>query len=200
MRDGTADIDRQPRPLLLCAFAGDRSEVVRQAASAVVADGRFSWPPLSYACLPEDPADSAEAAQEAMAQSGCAGVLIVAEPMRGNAFQLALRALNRTGRRERITPTGPAVARATAPVAAMLAALRSEGLDASTSSEPQPHLGNYALYRVLTEDAAGPASTWAGAMRPPANASSSTVEQGLRAAALAYVEALALSARALAHA
>lgn len=106
------------------------------------------------------------------------GVLLVAHDPKSRAFEVQMRAANRVSRlrrdasgavfgRDRIAPTGPGVARVTAPVMAMVQAIEALSLPARASSDLGDGVGNYALYRLLTEVADAPDAPDVGAIVAP---------------------------------
>lgn len=104
---------------------------------------------------------SAEMVDEALRESGCDGALLLGVAGKAREFRVEMRARNHADRRrpdadgklwrnEKIDPTGPAVARSTAPVAEIVRAIQDEGYPAVASSDAGDYLCNFTLYRMLT--------------------------------------------------
>ena len=200
--------------LLICGFGPFPAALVNPASLVVGSLRERGWSPngarAAYSLIPTIWDVAPERVQEAMVDCGCAGVLMVGVAARARSFRVEMRAQNRTAKtrpdasgavlgRDRIDPTGPAVARATAPVADMLRALRAEGLSAEPSSDAGAYLCNFTLYRVLTGYAGRLAAPSAGFLHvpqaretagPDAPSNLETIELAVRAAAQAYAEAL----------
>jgi pyrrolidone-carboxylate peptidase len=121
-------------------------------------------------------------------------------------FRVEMRAQNRVDRRRRdaqgrawvgdkILPTGPAVARATAPVAEMVRAIQDAGFPAEASSDAGDYLCNFTLYRMLVGAAGDPKGPTAGFLHVPVAIvrddreivlSISDTERAVKAAAAAF--------------
>ena len=104
---------------------------------------------------------SAETIDEAVRESGCDGALLLGVAGKAREFRVEMRARNHADRRrpdsdgkhwrnEKIDPTGPAVARSTAPVAEMVRAIQDAGFPSVASSDAGDYLCNFTLYRLLT--------------------------------------------------
>lgn len=190
--------------LLVCGFdAGDgtAAELLRRLSD----DGRG---PVRSLTVPPSWREAAETILKAAAESLAAGVLLFDLRPQAGVFEVLMRAENVASRRrrdgegvlfgrERISPIGPGVARATAPVAAMVRALQAEGLPVRASSDAGDDLVNYALYRMLTEYDGLARAPDVGAVFAPGRLGEggppsplSTLEAGLRAAVGAFVNAL----------
>ncbi len=122
-------------------------------------------------------------------------VLLVGRSRRSAGFQIQMRAENRRADGQRLDPTGPGVARSTAPVAEMVEALRDIGLAATASSDCEDDIGNEIMYRVLTALPDGPDSPAIGLFRAPADASGETVQKAVKAAAVAMTRHLGAAPR-----
>lgn len=157
----------------------------------------------AYARLPADPDIAFERVAAQLEETGASGVLLLGASA-ADGFVVEMRARNRcdrasrgADRSRRIAPTGPASARATAPVADLARALTSAGLCAVTASEGADDGLNHLLYRLLSEavDEAGAPSI--GALRLPAGGASEAdaVQRGLCAALLAFADTLGSSGR-----
>jgi pyroglutamyl-peptidase len=113
---------------------------------------------------------SAETIDEALREGRCDGALLLGVAGKAREFRVEMRARNHVDRHkpdadgklwrnEKIDPTGPAVARSTAPVAEMVRAIQDEGYPSVASSDAGDYLCNFSLYRLLTgvgEGADGP--------------------------------------------
>ena len=121
----------------------------------------------------------------------CRGMLLVGRTRRSNAFRLQIRAENRSldgGRR--LDLVGPGTARATAPVADIVRALREAGLAADASSDSEEDAGSYLLYRLLSGLADGPDTPAIGLLRAPEHESGAAVQRAVKAAAQAMAHHL----------
>jgi pyroglutamyl-peptidase len=132
-------------------------------------------------------------------------VLLLGVASGAQAFRVEMRAANlartdladaegRLFRRAHISPVGPAVARATAPVEPMVAALQRAGLRATASSDAGDYLCNFTFYRVLTEIAAEPDAPLAAFLHlPPIQEGFSLddLERGVKATASVFARTLA---------
>lgn len=185
--------------LLVCGFDGGDGTVA-EAVRRVVDEGcGLVRGALRGLALPPDRREAVEALFETVLGSAAAGVLLVDARPKAGAFEVLMRAENAVpGRgRARISPIGPGVARATAPVAAMVRAIEAEGLPVRASSDAGDDVANYALYRLLTEFDDAPRAPGVGALFAPGRLGDegpittlSTLEAGLRAAIAAFANAL----------
>jgi pyrrolidone-carboxylate peptidase len=170
------------RRLLICGFqpvdgaAADATE--RAMAQLALADWAPAGVTASYFFAPQNWTTATEAIADMMRASRAGAVLLVATARRSSDFAVEMRAQNRvsitkpdsTGQLRpsgRIASVGPAVARATAPVADMLHGLLDAGLKAHASSEAGDYICNYVLYRLLTEVAAESGAPPVGCLRAP---------------------------------
>jgi pyroglutamyl-peptidase len=214
MLDETAARSPHDGPLLICGFQPFPAAPRNPAMEVIEALREEDWSPAgrsaAYALIPTHWDEAAEAVLAAMATTQCAGVLLVGVAVRTRSFRVEMRAQNRTSAdrldasgealgRDRISVVGPAVIRATAPVAAMLAALRAEDLPATASSDAGAYLCNYTLYRVLADGAGRPNPPPAGFLHVPqarelaGDGAASTlpeIERAVRTAAEAFADAL----------
>jgi len=183
MVDTSADIRSDRRPaIVICAYdLGD-------AAWDPVEDlsGQPWNPPgaRTLAVSAREPGELAALLSRHLRDRECRAVLLVGHNRRSEAFRLQMRAENRalTGG-VKLTQTGPAVARATAPIADMVRALHDAGLAADASSDGEEDVGDYLLYSLLADlrdDADAPAI---GLLRAPSDISLTTVQKGVKAAA-----------------
>lgn len=127
---------------------------------------------------------------------GCGGLLLTGPTRLAGEFRLQTRAENRTiGGRGKLDPTGPAVARATAPIGEIVRSMGDAGLAVTATSEAEDDLGSYLLYRVLTalpDDAdAAPVAL----LRSPPNASPDDQGRAVRATAQAMARHFSPSPR-----
>lgn len=212
MEDLAGDAGRTRPKLLLCGFE-PRGAALEEAVAAAVRRVVEGPQPkvrgrLCGMLAPPTWLEAAEAVLEASRDCACAGVLLVAARPAGTRFEVLMRSSNRGSRRkldaagapfgrERIFPVGPGVARATAPVPAMVSALKAARLPAAASSESGDDLTNYALHRLLTEFGDAPQGPDAGALLVPGRlgedgdaVTSSDIETAVRAAAAAFADAL----------
>lgn len=134
---------------------------------------------------------------ERLTGSDCRAVLLVGRTQRSDRFRIQLRAENRTpDGSARLSPTGPATARSTVPVAEMVYMLRQAGLDVDASSEDEGDVGSFLLYSVLAglpDDIDVPA---VGLLRAPTDAAPPVVTKGVKAAAAAIARNLSPLPRA----
>ncbi len=173
--------DRRPA-ILVCVYEAD------DPALAALDDAAGApWDPAGARTLSmghDDPAVLADRIREALNQADCRAVLLVGRTRRGDAFRVQMRAENRslTGR-GKLTVTGPAMARATAPVAEIVRTLNDAGLEAVATSEGEEDAGSYLLYRVLTAlpDDADVAAV--GLLRAPVSLDGERLRQGVQTAA-----------------
>ncbi len=192
--------------LLLCGFGPFPAAPANPAAAVIEALRDRSWSPpgvsIAYAVVPTLWSRAADAVLSAAAE--CDGVLLVGVAVGAVGFRVEMRAQNRTSRirpdadgatlgRNRIDATGPASVRVTAPVSAMLAAIRNEGLPVEPSSNAGSYLCNFTLYRVLTAGLDGPQ---AGFLHVPQAAEFggatplADIDRGVRAAAWTFAQTL----------
>ncbi len=206
-----SDTGRNPRAKLLITgfgpfpgFAENPSGIVVQR----IADE--GWAPdgatLETDIIPVRWAGAPEAMAERVKASGCDGVLMIGVAGKAKTFRVEMRAQNRVGRSrkdaegkawsgEKILPVGPAVARATAPVADMVRAIQRAGYPAEASSDAGDYLCNFTLYRLLVETAAWAWTPAAGFLHVPtkivregkdAPLELDDIERAVKAAASAY--------------
>jgi pyrrolidone-carboxylate peptidase len=141
------------------------------------------------------PADAPEQLVETLSQQlrdpDCRAILLVGRTHKSGGFRIQMRAENRAligG--DKLSHTGPAMARATAPVADMVRALTAAGLHADASSDGEEDVGSFLLYSILTglpDDADVPAI---GLLRAPVDVADETVQKGVKAAAAAMARTL----------
>lgn len=174
--DADASRDRRPA-IVICAWdphdAGwDLSET---------SSGEPWSPPGARTVTPD--AAAAEALARLLDDPCCRALLLVGRGRGDDAFRIQMRAENRDGQEgARLSPTGPGVARATAPVADMLRALAAAGVEAASTSEAEQDAGSRLLYRVLTSLPDGRVSPPIGLLRAPSRAPADEVRRALKAA------------------
>lgn len=118
-------------------------------------------------------------------------LLLIGRTHRSDTFRVQIRAENRTfdGRR-RMDEVGPAVARATAPVADIVRALKEAGLAADASSDAEDDAGNYLLYSILANLAEGEDTPAIGLLRAPAHEGDAAVTRAVKTTAQAMARLL----------
>lgn len=171
--------DRRPA-ILVCVYEAD------DPAWSALDEGVDAWSPPGARALPVGPGDPAALVQRIsgeLSDADCRAVLLVGRTRRSDGFRVQMRAENRalTGG-AKVSSTGPATARATAPVAEMVRALQDAGLTAAATSDSEEDAGSYLLYRVLTalpDNADAPA---VGLLRAPASLDAERLRQGIRTA------------------
>lgn len=147
------------------------------------------------------PADEPEQLVATLSHSlrdpSCRAILLVGRTHRTGGFRVQMRAENRAlSGGAKLSDTGPAMARATAPVADMVRALNAAGLSADASSEGEDDIGSFLLYSILTalpDDADVPAI---GLLRAPVDVADEAVQKGVKAAAAAMARSLSPLPRA----
>ncbi|MBU1348249.1 MAG: hypothetical protein KKA16_15015 [Alphaproteobacteria bacterium] len=173
--------DRRPA-ILVCVYEADDP-----ALAALDDPAGAPWNPAGARTLPvghDDPAVLADRIRDELNQTDCRAVLLVGRTRRSDAFRIQMRAENRTlTGGGKLTVTGPAMARATAPVAEMVRALNDAGLNADATSDSEDDAGSYLLYRVLTAlpDDADVAAV--GLLRAPASLDNESLRRGVQTAA-----------------
>lgn len=186
--------DRRPA-IVICAYDLD------EAAWDPVEDlSGQPWNPngARTVAIPADtPEQLVETLSLQLGNTDCRAILLVGRTHKSGSFRVQMRAENRAligG--EKLSHTGPAMARATAPVADMVRALTAAGLHADASSDGEEDVGNFLLYSILTrlpDDADVPAI---GLLRAPLDVADEMVQKGVKAAAAAMARTLAPLPRA----
>ncbi len=172
--------DRRPA-ILICVYEADDP-----AWPALDERSQADWSPPGARTLPFGPGDPeilAGLISAELRSTECLSVLLVGRTRRSDGFRIQIRAENKalTGG-AKLTSTGPALARATAPAAEMVRALTEAGLTADATSDSEEDAGSYLLYRVLTalpDNADAPAI---GLLRAPVSIGSETLRRGVQAA------------------
>lgn len=186
--DGPASVDRRPG-IIICAYDSedDGWDLVENLSGEI-------WSPIGARSVPIAAADPDVLASTLAARLGsgeCRAVLLVGRTHKGDGFRIQMRAENRTlDYKDRLSRTGPGIARTTAPVADMVRALTAAGLSADATSEVEEDVGSYLLYRVLSDLPDGPQTPSIGLLRAPAPANEAAVRKGIKAAASAMASHL----------
>lgn len=185
--------DRRPG-IAICAYDGDVEgwDLVEDLSGEV-----WSPPGARTVRIPAAAPDVLAATLGEHLRSGdCRAVLLVGRTHKGGGFRMQMRAENRRlDRKERLSQTGPGVARTTAPVADIVRALNAAGLSADASSEAEEDVGSYLLYRVLADLPEGPHTPAIGLLRAPVPADEAAVKKGVKAAASVMAGHMALLPR-----
>lgn len=150
MLDTLAETNPDRRPaILVCVY--EPEDHAWGALDDVTSTG---WNPAGARALPigtGDPDSLAEQISEGLGHVDCCAVLLVGRTRRSEGFRVQMRAENRAlAGGSKISSTGPAMARATAPIAEIVRALSDAGLSADATSECEEDVGSYMLYRILT--------------------------------------------------
>jgi len=190
MLDTLAEIEPDRRPaILICVYEAD--DPASRALEDVSVAG---WNPSGARALAvgtSEPDALATRLSSGLGQADCCAVLLVGRTRRSESFRIQMRAENRalTGG-AKLSSTGPAMARATAPVAEIVRALNDAGLSAEATSDCEEDVGSYLLYRILTalpDTADAPA---VGLLRVPTTIHADALRTGIRAATSAMARHL----------
>ena len=186
--------DRRPA-IVICAY--DINDVAWDAVEDL---SGLPWNPSgarTIAIAADAPEQLAQTLSLCLREPDCRAILLVGRTHKSGSFRVQMRAENRAlSSGEKLSQTGPAMARATAPVAEMVRALTAAGLHADASSEGEEDVGSFLLYSILTslpDDADVPAI---GLLRAPLDVADETVQKGVKAAAAAMASTLAPLPRA----
>jgi pyrrolidone-carboxylate peptidase len=187
--------DRRPA-IVICAYDADD-----QAWDPVEDLSGLPWNPngaRTVAIPAEDPEQLVATLSHSLRDPDCRAILLVGRTHKSGGFRVQMRAENRalSGGGAKLTHTGPAMARATAPVADMVRALNAAGLSADASSDGEDDIGSFLLYSILTslpDNADVPAI---GLLRAPVDVPDEAVQKGVKAAAAAMARSLAPLPRA----
>lgn len=146
---------------------------------------------------PDDPAVLASVITGELDDEACRAVLLVGRTKKADRFRIQMRAENRAlSGGKKLSLTGPAVARATAPVSEMVRALSDAGFAADATSESEDDAGSYLLYRVLTALPDNADAVAVGLLRTPDGLSAEETRRGVEAAAAAMARHLSPLPRA----
>lgn len=190
MLDTAAETPPDHRPaIVICAWDSD------EAAWDPVEDlsGR-PWSPAgarTIAVAGGEPDDLARVLTAHLGDQHCRALLLIGRTRRSAKFRLQIRAENRSlDGVHRLTSVGPAVARATAPIADIVRALNEAGLEVDTSSDAEDDAGSYLLYRVLSGLPEGLDTPAVGLLRAPENGSDADIQRAVKIAAEAMARHL----------
>lgn len=193
MLDTTAENQPDRRPaILVCAY--------ETADSLWPANNGDAWSPPGARIRglpPGDPAILATLITGQLDEADCRAVLLVGRTRKSDGFRIQMRAENRDlmgGKK--LSQTGPALARATAPAADMVRALTDAGLVAEATSDGEEDVGSYLLYRVLTALPDNADAPSIGLLRAPASMDDGQMRLGVQAAAAAMARHLSPLPRA----
>lgn len=152
------------------------------------------WSPSGARTVPvasADPDTLASTLSAHLTDHRCRALLLVGRTRSHEGFRLQMRAENRTlDGAQRLDGVGPSVARATAPVAEMVRALKEAGLAADATSEAEDDAGSYLLYRVLANLPDGSDTPAVGLLRAPENETHDAVQRAVKTAAQAMARHL----------
>lgn len=173
--------DRRPA-IVICAY-----DVSETGWDPVEDPSGLPWGPVGGRTIPvaaTDPRTLATTLTARLMEPGCRALLLVGRTRHGDAFRIQMRAENRAlDGTARLDPTGPCSARATAPVAEIVEAMNEAGLTAHASSDYEDDVGNYLLYRILSDLPDGADSPAVSLIRAPATVSDAELRRGVQTAA-----------------
>lgn len=181
-------VDRRPS-MVICAYDTDECswDAVEDLSGAV-------WNPAgarTISVAADVPLRLAQILGEHLLASDCRAILLVGRTDGDDEFRIQMRAPNRTADGTgKLSLTGPAIARTTAPVAEMVRAIKEAGLCAIASSEEEEDAGSFLLYSLLTSLADDTDAPAIALLRAPAGAGQNTLDKGVKAAATAIARHL----------
>ncbi|RZJ88856.1 MAG: hypothetical protein EON88_20680 [Brevundimonas sp.] len=188
-----------PRPaIVICAWDEDESgwDPIEDLSGE-------PWSPTgarTVAVPSEAPEELASTLSAHLTDQRCRALLLVGRTRSTDGFQLQMRAENRSvDGASRPDGVGPSVARATAPVADIVRALKEAGLAAAATSEAEDDAGSFLLYRVLAGLPDGPDTPAIGLLRAPENEPDAAVQRAVKTAAQAMARHLSPVGRARAY-
>lgn len=186
--NGENDPDRRPA-ILVCVYEhADPAWVALNQASAA------GWNPAGARTRnigPDDPAVLANLVTSELDHADCRAILLLGRTRRGEGFRVQMRAENRAlAGNVKLLLTGPATARATAPVAEIVRALNDAGLSADATSESEEDAGSYLLYRILTALPDAVDAPAVGLLRVPVDAEPDALLIAIQTAATAMARHL----------
>lgn len=153
------------------------------------------WRPnsaLAISLTPKAPDALYETLAEQLRDRRCRALLLVGRGRSPDRFSVQMRAENRAlSGSGRMNTDLPSLARATLPVADVVAALNAAGLQAEATSEAEPDAGSYLLFRILAELPEVTEAPAVGLLRVPSDVSLDTARRGVKAAASAIAAQLA---------
>lgn len=187
MLDTPADAQPDLRPgLVLCAYEPDVDWSGDDSPAT-------NWTPPGARLIPVEadaPEPLARTLVERLKDPACRAALLIGRATGAHEFLIQTRAENRVlNGKGRLVPTGPGVARATAPALEMAQTLSEAGLSTQLSSEPGSDTGNYLLYRVLSSLPDDPEAPLVGLLRVP-DEGGAAVTRAIRLAAEAMARHL----------
>lgn len=184
--------DRRPA-ILVCVYESD-------PLWSAIDEEAVGWTPPGTRLRPVGPGDPAALAALITGQlddPDCRAVLLVGRTRKSNGFRVQMRAENRAlGGGKKISQTGPALARATAPAAEMVRALIDAGLAADATSDSEEDAGSYLLYSVLAALPDNADALSVGLLRAPASLAAGQLRLGVQTAAAAMARHLSPLPRA----
>lgn len=191
MPDRAAEPTPDHRPaIVICAW-----DAAERAWDPVEDLSGTPWSPPGARTVPiagGDPENLATSLVAELADKRTRALLLIGRTRRSEGFRLQIRAENRTlDGAARLDRVGPSVARATAPVADIVQALRDAGLSADVSSEAEEDAGSFLLYQVLAHLPEGADTPAVGLLRAPNDADAAAVTRAVKAAAQAVARQLA---------
>lgn len=175
--------------IIVCVF--ERADPADPVWADIFADG---WAPPGAnvrSIGPGDPMALAGILAGGLDDADCRAVLLVGRTRHSDGFRIQMRAENRAlvgG--AKVSRTGPATARTTAPVAEMVRALNDAGLVTDATSHCEEDAGSYLLYRVLTALPDAPDAPAVGLLRVPMSIGPAALTTGLRTATSAMARHL----------
>jgi hypothetical protein len=189
MPDTAAETDTRPA-IVICAW-----EVGEGGWDPVEDLSGLPWNPAGARTVPvaaADPEALATTLSDHLRSQRCRALLLVGRTRRSPGFRLQMRAENRTpDGLGRAGGQGPSMARATAPGAEMVRALKAAGLRADASSEAEDDAGDYLLYQVLASLPEGMDTPSVGLLRAPEHEPDAAVQRAVKTAAEAMTRRLA---------
>ena len=173
---------------------------VHDIADPLWPEGDDAWSPPGARLRsvgPGDPAALAGLITGQLDDSDCRAVLLIGRTRKSDGFRIQMRAENRalTGG-QKVSRTGPSLARATAPAADMVRALNEAGFVADATSDSEEDVGSYLLYRILTALPDNADAPSVGLLRVPAAMEGDQLRLGVQTAAAAMARHLPPQPRA----
>ena len=167
---------------------------VHDIADPLWPEGDDAWSPPGARLRsvgPGDPAALAGLITGQLDDSDCRAVLLIGRTRKSDGFRIQMRAENRalTGG-QKVSRTGPSLARATAPAADMVRALNEAGFVADATSDSEEDVGSYLLYRILTALPDNADAPSVGLLRVPAAMEGDQLRLGVQTAAAAMARHL----------
>ncbi|WP_426039264.1 hypothetical protein [Brevundimonas sp. DC300-4] len=185
--------DRRPA-ILVCVYESD------DPLWTAIDEEAARWTPPGTRLRPvgpDDPAALAALITGQLEDADCRAVLLVGRTRKSNGFRVQMRAENRAlDGGKKISQTGPALARATAPAAEMVRALIDAGLAADATSDSEEDTGSYLLYCVLAALPDNADAPSVGLLRVPASLNVDQLRIGVQTAAAAMARHLSPLPRA----